>query len=741
MLEFLRKHQYGLMLVVAVLTIIAFVFLYDKNTYGQGSARRGTAFKVYGKGYNENHMRELDSYYELGGRLGLSDMLMALRGGKRDDERDLWLDFPMNLHILRKEARDMGITPSNADAEKEIRSMFSDSGSYNAEAFESAKEDLLRRGYHDSDIIQIVKDKVAFDRVRELLLANFQVSSTIVDDQYANRNEKVTAYAISMPLAKHLEAVTVSEEEIKERYEEDKLELMTDEKRKIEYVHFEAPTFPKPPPPPKPPVRVPGAGPKKLPDNFLDGINLDSPTPGAPNGGGTTITPLPEIPGLTTPAPEGTTEGEDGTEEVPAEETPASTEDAPAPIEETTEDEATDATTEEEDPCGAPQDEPVVDDPATEPEATEPEATEPEATEPEATEPEATEPEATEPETTAPVESTTPPAGTATSPAGTDTKPIDSAAPPEVKPAPGTPDPAAKPDPVVKLVPEDEKKKILNRFTTLADRLYNEMGEDADLEALGKKYMEASKDEMFTGAYGASELFTSEEPPAFLKEARDSSGLVREIFAATEGELSEFKMLAIEGREDWLLYRVTEVVVPVQLTLDEAREQLTEKIKREKATEALEEELKAEAEKIKTAMAGEKSFKATADELKIEYERHYQFKGRPTEDPGDFQSYAQQIRETQPGLFSDPTVVIKPGKDDAETEKNLKEAKGYIVYVAEKILDEDDPGIKNDKSEIEKQLVDGFVYQGRVYQAGYVHGIFKAWLDRAYVEAEAERKM
>ena len=57
MLEFLRKHQYRLMLVVAILTIIAFVFLYDKNTYSQGTVRRGTAFKVYGKGYGPTTCR------------------------------------------------------------------------------------------------------------------------------------------------------------------------------------------------------------------------------------------------------------------------------------------------------------------------------------------------------------------------------------------------------------------------------------------------------------------------------------------------------------------------------------------------------------------------------------------------------------------------------------------------------------------------------------------------------------
>ena len=44
------------------MTIIAFVFLYDRNSYGQGGpVQKGTAFKdLWQRLQLENHLRELD---------------------------------------------------------------------------------------------------------------------------------------------------------------------------------------------------------------------------------------------------------------------------------------------------------------------------------------------------------------------------------------------------------------------------------------------------------------------------------------------------------------------------------------------------------------------------------------------------------------------------------------------------------------------------------------------------------
>ena len=85
MLTFIRRYQYGLMLVVAIVVIIAFAFLYDANNYRSPEAR--TAFTVNGKTYNMADLDRMRNTYDLTRQLGLFDLLRDLVG-KRPDGLD-----------------------------------------------------------------------------------------------------------------------------------------------------------------------------------------------------------------------------------------------------------------------------------------------------------------------------------------------------------------------------------------------------------------------------------------------------------------------------------------------------------------------------------------------------------------------------------------------------------------------------------------------------------------------------
>ena len=74
MLAFLRKHQYGLMLFVAIIVIIAFTFFYnpnDRSSYGEQDA-----FWIDGEGYNANEVSRIGRQLELATTsLGYFDMV------------------------------------------------------------------------------------------------------------------------------------------------------------------------------------------------------------------------------------------------------------------------------------------------------------------------------------------------------------------------------------------------------------------------------------------------------------------------------------------------------------------------------------------------------------------------------------------------------------------------------------------------------------------------------------------
>ena len=740
MLEFLRKHQYGLMLVVAILTIIAFVFLYDKNTYGQGNTQRGTAFKVYGKGYDSNKLQKLDSYYMLAGQLGLREIVTDLRGKRFVDGKPV--DFPLNLMILRHEGRKLGISPSNDDVQREVESMriFSDeAGRYNPEVFKQVSERLIERNFQNADINQIIKDKITLDKLKELLTANIQPPVTEVDDAYADKNQKIIAYAIKRSLDDFKKDIEVTEEEIKERYEENKETLQTEEKRKIQYVYFKAPEFPKPPPP-KPTPR---------PDGISD-INLRNPAFNRPP---TSLVPRKRKPGVfdplpTKPEPDAGGESE---EEQPSgdgeEENSGTTTEGEADADTGTEEPATtdsDESVEEDggDPCGSPQDEAATDDeaPAAEDEAVDTnneeagtattESTEAAATTGDGdgeTDPAIGDSAKTPKDLAEEVANTlkTEGEGTTTTTTPPAPKPTDVPAP---KPTPGTGD--AEPP---KIYTETQKKDLTRKFmktvkTKIDDALANK---PVDLDALGKDYMAAAATEMHSGSQGVTELFTREDAPDFIKNARPSGRApapIETLFSLDEGELSKPTKLLILDREDWILYRVIEIVEPKPLTLEEAREDIKKELESEKADEALMAALEEDAEKIKAEMAGKNSFKESADKLGIEYALHYKFTDRPKE-LGNYFSYADLIGNTVPGEFSE---AKRSGGD------------GYLVYVAAKAL-EDDPAANNKKLSIAGQLKEDRqpTFANGAYKEGapgYNSQIFNAWLDRAFEEADPSRR-
>ena len=698
MLEFLRKHQYGLMLVVAILTIIAFVFLYDKNTYSQGPAQRGTAFKVYGKGYGANYLQKLDSYFNLAGELGMQDLAMSLYGSRVVDNR-LPLDFPINLMILRKEGRELGISPSNDEARKELEALplFATDGRFDPVKFAAMSKNLSERNIKDSDLMQIMRDKITLDRVKELLGANFEPPVTEVEDVYAQSNEEITAYALKRSLEDFSKEVTVSDEEIAARYEEDKETLLSEEQRKIEYVHFIAPDFPKPALPATNPsfpgagMQIPGAG------AAMDPTSLLQPTKPP-------VTPL--VPAAD-PSP---SNSDEPAEETATEET--ATEEIPAPEEAL-----------EGDPCGSPQDEPVEDEPVKEliEEIGEGVADAVDAAVDGAA------------DAVDVVVDETGQAGEAA--ANLAEEIVDSLKEELSAPEPAAPTPGAAnvtPAPAVPAATEEEKKAARREFLTTVNAEYNAARSSdgaVDLDKLGKSYLAAAAGKKFSGAHVTTELFTREEAPQFLKDvrpSRESPNPVDLIFGLKEGEVSNMEDIAIDDRKDWFIFRVLEVVEPKQLSLEQAKEQVTETLKEEKAKAALEAALKADADKIKAEMAGENSFKASADKLGIEYARHYKFVGQPKPDElGTYFGYADLIKETVPGTFSEPKIA-------GET--------GYLVYVAAKDLT-DDPAANNKKLTISEQLKDGVRYQGYSVRPGYSDQIFKAWLEKAYEKAEPSRKV
>jgi hypothetical protein len=219
------------------------------------------------------------------------------------------------------------------------------------------------------------------------------------------------------------------------------------------------------------------------------------------------------------------------------------------------------------------------------PEASEPEpiACEPQTTEPETTEPETTEPEATEPDVTKPD--------------------VTKAIGPDVfKPLPPTPKDTA-------LTPDERQAAVVAlgvKFDQLWDRLYEDP--EADLALLAAKLGFEVK---------VTELVEKEALPAELNgtllDKRGKTG-ADVIFERELGEPADVNRM---GNDQWLLFRLVEVIDPKELSYEEARTEVRLDIIKERGTNAMKEAAKEKHAALAEALKDGKNFDDATEKLEL----------------------------------------------------------------------------------------------------------------------------
>jgi hypothetical protein len=267
MLAFLRKHQYGILLVVAVLVIIAFTFWGDFTSRGRNPAdvREGKALTVLDTTFPPEEVDEINRTYRALANLQSADPrsrfadpifmhVMTVENLSRQvvnmDEQEgrVPTDFLLNTAIIRTQARQLGVSASEAACEEFIQTLprFQDpkTGKFDPTLWSTFKDAYGgSTGARVRDIYAAVSDIIIFDRLFDLIGGEFPPSKTEVDWAYASRHQKINSNVISFA-KKAYENPEVTDEEIKAYYEKEKdsPELMSEEKRSLHYVLVPKPT-------------------------------------------------------------------------------------------------------------------------------------------------------------------------------------------------------------------------------------------------------------------------------------------------------------------------------------------------------------------------------------------------------------------------------------------------------------------------------------------------------------------
>jgi hypothetical protein len=295
MLETIRKHHYVLMLVIAIVVCVAFVFFGDSSSGPGQNPNAKPLFSVNGQEYYQNDLAQIDSQRLLAERLLdptnqmaiLTDPLKVYTRTLGGEPRfglpaivqrygpsggdSLNFDFCMNVATLRAEAQKLGIEVDREDLEKFVQTIggFQTNGQFDPAKYEAF---LNSKFYGDKAnterrLYTTLRDVMLFQKINKLIGGTFAPSPAEVTAAYAEQNQKTTAAYALIEKAKQTPAPP-TDEAVQKFYDEAKAKftaqaanpsqpaadpvVLSDEKRTVRYVLIDLPKAPEILPAPQP---------------------------------------------------------------------------------------------------------------------------------------------------------------------------------------------------------------------------------------------------------------------------------------------------------------------------------------------------------------------------------------------------------------------------------------------------------------------------------------------------------
>ncbi len=253
MLHLLRKHQYGIMLVVAVIVIVAFAFFYDPNYRAQNrmTGKGGTGFNILGERVSTEEIEEIERSFGVLQSLrsgGFTDPAMQHLIGmlsvepkvQEQEQSRTPRDYVVTTALTRVEARRLGIAASDAEIEERVQQLpafQTPEGKFDPERWSNYINAIGgESGTQKKLVYKTVGDIIMFEKLVALAGAPLPVSTTKVELNYLSGYQRVTGSVISFA-EKDYENQDVTDDELKAYYEKhkDEPELMSEEKRTFHY--------------------------------------------------------------------------------------------------------------------------------------------------------------------------------------------------------------------------------------------------------------------------------------------------------------------------------------------------------------------------------------------------------------------------------------------------------------------------------------------------------------------------
>ena len=238
MINVLRKNQKVLLIVIAVL-VLPFIFYFTNADVG--SAIGGRHFgRIYDRDVSIVEFQHNGRLFNLARELGMFSFLQDMVAGAQSEDQVL-TEFTWNRLVLRHEAERLGIQPAQHEIGNVVRDLrpFRGQTGFDMNKYNEFTQNVLpAMGFTEDHIQELAEDQLMLAKLKDVIGTGVQISEAESQQNYERAYGKLNVAVARLNTEDFAKEITLTEEDVAKYYEANKAQLMTEEKRKVNFVSF-----------------------------------------------------------------------------------------------------------------------------------------------------------------------------------------------------------------------------------------------------------------------------------------------------------------------------------------------------------------------------------------------------------------------------------------------------------------------------------------------------------------------
>jgi SurA N-terminal domain/PPIC-type PPIASE domain len=236
MMKLLRRHRHWLMVVIAILAI-PFIFYFVQSP-DYGAMRSDHFVRIYDRNVSMLEAQQMVRLFNLAEALGMSDFVQNLAPGVQD-QNQAYVQFVLNLLVLRHEAARLGIRPGSPEVAEIVRALpvFQGESGFDLHKFSDFVQNALApNGLAEEHVEQLVRDQLCLNQIKQLLGTGVSLPEAEINEDYQRAYDKLYVSLIRLRPDDFAGEIKISDEEVRKYYDTRQAELKSEEKRKVDFV-------------------------------------------------------------------------------------------------------------------------------------------------------------------------------------------------------------------------------------------------------------------------------------------------------------------------------------------------------------------------------------------------------------------------------------------------------------------------------------------------------------------------